>query len=169
VTPAIVVMGPSGCGKSTLGAALAARLGVPFIEGDALHPPENLAKMAAGVPLDDADRAPFLDAVGAALAARPEGAVASCSALRRTYRDRLRARAGRVAFVLPLAPRAVLAARLAGRAGHFMPASLLDSQMATLERPGADELACVVDAAAPPDAQVAAALSFLRDHGAHSA
>lgn len=145
----VVVMGPSGNGKSTLGAALADRLALPFIEGDDCHPPANLAKMARGEPLDDADRAPFLAAVGAALAAHPAGAVAACSALKRRYRDQLRAAVPQVLFVLPQIDRATLHHRMASRAGHFMPPSLLDSQLAALELPAAGEQALLVDGTLP--------------------
>jgi len=141
-------MGVSGSGKSTLGAALARALGVGFIEGDALHPPRNIAKMSVGEPLTDADRRPWLDAVAAALAeaARRKGAVAACSALKRAYRDRIRQGAGtNVAFVYIDLDAATLHRRLAQRRGHFMPASLLDSQLAALEPPGPDEDAVVVD------------------------
>lgn len=145
----LVVMGPSGNGKSALGSALAARLGLPFIEGDDCHPPANLAKMARGQPLDDADRAPFLDAVGAALAAYPHGAVAACSALKRQYRDQLRAMVPNLMFVLPQIDRATLHRRMAERPGHFMPPALLDSQLATLEPPQADEAALLIDGGLP--------------------
>lgn len=155
---AIVVMGVSGCGKSTLARALAERLGYRFVEGDELHPAANVAKMAAGIPLDDADRAPFLDAVGRALA-EPGGVVASCSALKRAYRDRLRALAGDVLFVLPDLAIGQVRERLARRAGHFMPTSLLDSQFAALEPPGPDERAIHVDGALPVEQQVAKALT----------
>ncbi|MBT0670203.1 gluconokinase [Novosphingobium profundi] len=141
---AIVVMGPSGCGKTTLASALAESLGWKFVEGDTCHPEANRAKMAAGIALDDHDREPFLDAVGQALAQHREGAVASCSALKRSYRDRLRASAGRVLFVLPVLGQDQLAARMSARPGHFMPVSLLASQLATLERPGDDEDLCEV-------------------------
>lgn len=147
-------MGPSGCGKSTLGMAIGDRLRLPFIEGDDCHPPENIAKMRRGEPLTDADRWPFLDAVGRALAACPDGAVASCSSLKRAYRDRLRAHRPDLLFVLPELPRAVLASRLARRGGHFMPDSLLASQMDELERPAADENAILIDGELGVDEQV---------------
>jgi gluconokinase len=131
--PRIVVMGVSGCGKSTVGEALAARLGLPFIEGDALHDPASIAKMAAGRPLGDADRWPWLGRVGAALAAPPGGAVAACSALRRSYRDALRAAVPGLAFLHLAGDRATIAARQAVRTGHFMPAALIDSQFAALQ------------------------------------
>lgn len=141
-------MGVSGCGKSSLGQALAHAMGAEFIEGDRHHPPENVARMAAGVPLTDADRAGWLATLADLLTkARQEGrpVVLACSALKRAYRDVLR-RAGPLRFVLMTAPREVLAQRLAARSGHYMPASLLPSQLATLEPPQADEAAIVVDA-----------------------
>ncbi len=139
----IVVMGVSGSGKTSVAAALAKRLAVPFLEGDTLHSDANHAKMAAGLPLDDADRAPWLAAVADWMAAHPAGVVA-CSALRRAYRDRLREGAPAARFVLLHPPPAVLEARLAQRTGHFMPPSLLPSQLATLEMPDADERALVL-------------------------
>lgn len=135
----VVVMGVSGCGKTTVGLALAERLGARFVEGDRLHPEVNVAKMRAGIPLADADRWPWLDAVAAALA---DGGpvVASCSALKHSYRDRLRARSGVLLHFLHLAGnREALAQRMADRPGHYMPVSLLDSQLAALEPPSADE------------------------------
>ncbi len=157
----VVVMGVAGCGKSTVAQALADRLGLPMIEGDALHPPANIAAMSAGRPLTDVDRWPWLDAVGGALAAAPGGAVATCSALKRRYRDRLRAAAGDVTFVHLAGDRDLIAARMASREGHFMPLSLLDSQFAALEPPAADERAVAVDIAAPPDVALAAILDQL--------
>jgi gluconokinase len=146
--PTVVVMGVSGCGKSTVGRALAEARRAVFIDADDLHPPENLARMAAGVPLDDEARAPWLDAVAAAITARSgagDSVVVACSALRRRYRDVLR-EAGPVQFVLLDASEALLRDRLAERPDHFMPASLLADQLATLERPGPDEPdAMVVD------------------------
>lgn len=148
--PRIVVMGVSGCGKSSMGEALAHRLGLPFVEGDALHPPENVAKMSKGTPLTDEDRWPWLVRVGQALAEPEGGAVVSCSALKRVYRDTLRREAGdSVIFVHLHGTRALLLSRMQHRPGHFMPASLLDSQLATLETPGAGENAIPVDCAEP--------------------
>jgi gluconokinase len=138
-------MGVSGSGKSTVGAALAQRLGVPFADADDFHPAANIAKMTAGIPLDDHDRAPWLDAIGAWLAAHPDGAVMSCSALKRSYRDRLRHQAHRVEFLHLAGSREVIARRQASRPGHFMPASLLTSQFATLEPLEPDERGTVVD------------------------
>lgn len=156
-------MGVAGAGKSTLGLALADALGFRFVEGDSLHPPANVAKMAAGIALDDADRQPFLEAVARELE-RPQahGVVATCSALKRSYRDVLRARARDVLFVLPELPRAELERRLGARRGHFMPASLLESQLAILEPPADDERALVVDGTEPTGNQVAAVLAALR-------
>lgn len=154
----LVVMGVSGCGKTTLGAALAARLGAGFVDADDLHPPANRAKMARGEALTDGDRAPWLDLVAGVLRNRAPVVVA-CSALRRAYRDRLR-EAGEVRFLHLAAPREVIAARLAARQGHFMPASLLDSQYATLEPPGPDE-AVTLDARLAPDALLEQALARL--------
>jgi len=143
----VVVMGVSGSGKSTVGAALADALGLRFVDGDSLHPAANVAKMAAGIPLDDADRAPWLDAIGQVLAAGP--VVVACSALKRQYRDRLRAAAPTLRLVFLDGSRTLLASRMAARPGHFMPTSLLDSQLATLEVPGPDEHALTVDVATP--------------------
>ncbi len=140
-------MGVSGSGKTTVGAALADALGLPFVDGDALHPAANVEKMAAGIPLDDADRAPWLDAVGRALAAGP--VVVACSALKRVYRDRLRAAAPALQLVFLDGIHELLASRMAARPGHFMPTTLLDSQLATLEQPGSDEHALTAEIAEP--------------------
>lgn len=160
----VVVMGVSGAGKTTLGEALAARLGWRFVEGDSFHPPGNVAKMSAGVPLDDADRRPWLEALAAAIArdeAEGRPSVVGCSALKRAYRDILRTGAPRVRFVHVHGDRAVLAERVANRPGHFFPAALLDSQLATLEPLGPDEDGVVVDLALPVEAQVEAAVRGL--------
>jgi carbohydrate kinase (thermoresistant glucokinase family) len=151
----IVLMGVSGCGKTTVGERLAEALGLPFIEGDELHPPANVARMAAGVALTDDDRAGWLEAVGAALAAAPGGAVASCSALKRAYRDRLRAAVPGLRLVHLHGAPALLAERLATRRGHYMPPSLLQSQLDTLEMPALDEGAVVADVTRPPEDIVA--------------
>jgi len=143
--PVIVVMGVAGSGKSTVGALLAARLGVPYAEADDFHPAANIAKMAAGHPLDDADRAPWLDVIAAWAAGRGgKGGVVSCSALRRAYRDRLRANAPGLFFVHLDGPPELIAARLAARTGHFMPPALLRSQFEALEPLGSDEAGAVV-------------------------
>lgn len=160
----IVVMGVSGSGKSTLAAVLARRLRCPAIEGDDFHDPASVAKMRAGRALDDADRWPWLDRLGEAIgvAAGAGVAVASCSALKRSYRARLDAASGiALAYVLLDVDEGELARRLAGRTGHYMPASLLDSQLVTLERPAADEHALVLDAARTPDALCADVLAWL--------
>ncbi|MET0280318.1 MAG: gluconokinase [Steroidobacteraceae bacterium] len=146
-------MGPSGTGKSTLALALAQSLGWRFIEGDSLHPVENLDKMAAGYPLDDADRAPWLARIAVSMREGGGNAVVTCSALRRSYRDQLR-EAGPALFVLPHVPREELARRLALREGHYMPGSLLDSQLAALELPDQDEFAIILDGCLPLAAQV---------------
>ncbi len=136
----LVVMGVSGCGKSTLAAALAQGLGLQMTDADALHSPESVAKMRAGVPLQDEDRWPWLQRIGQALSqASGAGAVVACSALRRAYRERIRAAAGGVRFVFLDGPRSVLEQRLRERQHLYMPPSLLQSQLDTLERPGADE------------------------------
>ena len=161
--PVIVVMGVSGCGKSTLGQALAEALGVPYIEGDALHPPRNVALMAAGTPLTDADRAGWLDVIGERLAqAGDQGAVVACSALRRIYRDRLRAASPGLRLVHLHGDPALLAARIGQRTGHYMPATLLPSQLQTLEPPDPDEAAITLDIAQPPEALVRRTLQALR-------
>lgn len=150
--PHVVVMGVSGCGKTTVGRLLARHLEVPFIEGDELHPPRNVELMAAGIALTDEDRAGWLDTVAAELARRPEGAVASCSALRRRYRDRLRRVVPALRFVHLRGDRVVLEERLAQRLGHYMPPTLLESQLQTLEPPSADEQPLELDIAEPPEA-----------------
>lgn len=139
---AVVLMGVSGCGKSRIGSELAARLGWPMVEGDALHPESNVAKMAAGTPLTDGDRRPWLEAVRDRLdaeAATGPGVVVSCSSLKRAYRDLLRTASARVVFIELDVARSELARRVSGRRGHFMPVSLLNSQLATLEPLALDE------------------------------
>ena len=138
-------MGVSGSGKSTVGAALAQRLRVPFVDSDSLHPPANIAKMAARQPLTDDDRYPWLEKVGEWLAALPDGGVVSCSALKRKYRDRLRAHCPRVEFLHLAGSPELIGGRIAARAGHFMPAELLRSQFDALEPLGADEAGVTVD------------------------
>jgi len=143
-------MGVSGSGKSTVGAALAERLRVPYADADDFHPPGNIAKMNAGEPLDDDDRRPWLEAIGRWLAEHDRGVV-TCSALKRSYRDLLREHRPDVVFVHLHGDPEVIARRQAGRPGHFMPASLLDSQLATLEPLGNDERGFVVDVGPPVD------------------
>lgn len=159
VSVPIVVMGVSGSGKSTVGAALAQRLQVPFVDADTLHPPANIAKMAAGEPLNDDDRHPWLDKVGDWLASHADGAVVSCSALKRKYRDQLRARCAHAEFLHLAGAPDLISGRVAARTGHFMPATLLRSQFDTLEPLGADEAGVTIDAGRDVDAIVAAFLS----------
>ncbi len=157
----IVVMGVSGCGKSTTGEALAAHLGWPFVEGDSFHPEANVAKMRAGIPLDDDDRAPWLRALAAEIGrneALGQSSVIGCSSLKRAYRDILREGAPRVRFLHVHGARALLESRLSHREGHFFPAKLLDSQLATLEPLAADEDGVVVDMALSVEDQVRQAL-----------
>jgi gluconokinase len=163
----IVVMGVSGAGKTTVGERLAVRLGARFVEGDIHHPPANVAKMSRGVPLDDADRIPWLEALARELqrarAART-GIVLACSALRRAYRDILRAGHDDVDFVFLEGDKPLIRRRLDGRHDHFMPPALLDSQFAALEPPGGDERFVRADVAADPDEIVAAVLNALQGH-----
>ncbi|OMC31585.1 gluconate kinase [Mycobacterium sp. GA-1841] len=141
----VVVMGVSGSGKSTVGAALAQRMRVPFADADDFHPAANIAKMSAGHALDDADRHPWLEAIGGWLAAHADGGVMSCSALKRAYRDQLRRHCPDVVFLHLSGSPEVIRRRQASRPGHFMPASLLDSQFATLEPLGPDEAGTAID------------------------
>jgi len=148
-----VVMGVSACGKSDIGARLAQALGAPFIEGDRFHPPENVAKMSAGIPLDDEDRRGWLQALRAEIerAWQTEPVVLlSCSALKRAYRDVLRGDGGDVRFVHLHGDRDLIAQRMAARSGHFMPVSLLDSQLRTLEPLQPDERGVTLDVREPP-------------------
>lgn len=154
----VVVMGVSGSGKSTVGVALARSLRVPFVDADALHPPGNIAKMAAGEPLDDDDRYPWLDRVGEWLAGHRDGGVVSCSALKRAYRDQLRTHCPQVQFLHLAGSPALISGRLAVRTGHFMPAALLRSQFDALEPLGADESGATVDAGQGVDAIIDAYL-----------
>ena len=150
----LVLMGVSGCGKTTIGELLAGRLHWACEEGDSLHPPANVAKMRAGHPLDDVDRAPWLAKVADWVDARldaGESGVITCSALRRAYRDLIARRGNGVEFVYLHGSRELIASRLNARHGHFMPPSLLDSQFATLEEPAADEPAIRVEIGAAPD------------------
>jgi len=153
----VVLMGVAGCGKSTVGPLLAARLGGDFAEGDTFHPPANVAKMSGGQPLDDGDRLPWLEAMAAAIRgwrAKDRPTVLGCSALKAAYRDILSGGSPEVRFVHLAGTKAQVAERLAARRGHFMPASLLDSQFAALEAP-ADAL--VLDIAGTPEALAAEA------------
>lgn len=171
--PPLVVMGVSGCGKSTIGALLAESLGMPFLDGDDVHPAANKAKMAAGIPLDDADRAPWLDRIGGLLAGTletgqvtgnpPAGPpVVACSALKRSYRDQLRRLAPGVVFVHLTGSPDTIAARLAARAHEFMPGRLLESQLATLEALEHDEAHILADISLAPERLVACVVGQLR-------
>ena len=163
--PSIVVMGVSGCGKSTVASALAAALFVPFIEGDLLHPPHNVALMAAGTPLSDIDRAGWLNTISQRLTlASFSGAVVACSALKRSYRDVLRTGNPRLFFVHLHGSPAVLQERMATRQGHYMPASLLQSQLDTLELPGDDENSLTFDFTQPVADIVSAVVQTLKAH-----
>ncbi len=161
---AIVLMGVTGAGKTTVGERLAARLGARFVEGDAYHPPANVAKMRAGTPLEDADRWPWLEAIRADLArwlAAGETAVVACSALRRAYRDVLRGAGPGLRFVHLVGPGELIAARLADRRGHYMPPGLLPSQLATLEDPADEPDVLPVAIDGPPEAIVRTILERL--------
>ena len=159
----VVVMGVSGSGKSTVAAQLAGRIGLPYVDGDDLHPQSNVDKMHAGTPLDDADRWPWLDRVAATLNERSEGqggVILACSALKRIYRDRLReGTGGRVRFAFLDVDMAEIERRLKRRVNHFMPAHLLRSQFDTLERPGPDETDVIAVPADRPAEEVVADLA----------
>ena len=160
----VVVMGVSGCGKSTVAKGVAAAMGWTVLEGDTFHPPENVAKMAAGTPLTDDDRWPWLRAIAAAIdgcRARRESAVVACSALRRAYRDVLIGPRRDVRLVYLKGSQALIAERMRARKGHFMPPALLDSQFRTLEKPGPDEDPITVGIDAAPDAIVHAIIDRL--------
>lgn len=158
----VVVMGVSGCGKTTVGSALAARLGMGFVDGDDLHPAGNIVKMTAGRPLTDEDRWLWLARVGAALAGDgPDGIVIACSALKRGYRDAIRRSAPAAVFVHLAGSRELLMRRIAARTGHFMPAELLDSQFADLEPLAGDERGVVIDVAPSRTQVIEAAVAGL--------
>jgi gluconokinase len=160
--PLIVVMGVAGSGKTTIASGLAETLGVPFVEGDSLHPPANVRKMAGGFPLTDEDRWPWLEAIGDRMEVERvtgHGVVVSCSALRHAYRDCLRKQVhGTVQFILLDGSRELIGDRMHQRKGHFMPPALLDSQFATLEKPTPDEHAVVLDISHPIPALLAEAV-----------
>jgi len=149
-----VVMGVAGSGKSLVGAALARALAIDFVEGDAYHPAENVERMSRGVALTDEDRREWLYSLAARIREAQDagtGMVMTCSALKRSYRDILRAQSHHLQFVFLKGPQALIAERLAGRRGHFMHPSLLDSQFATLEEPSPDEDAWVCDIRQTPE------------------
>jgi gluconokinase len=159
--PLIVVMGVAGSGKTTIASGLAETLGVPFVEGDSLHPPANVKKMAGGIPLTDEDRWPWLEAIGDRIEVERvtgHGVVVSCSALKHAYRDCLRKQVhGTVQFILLDGTPELIGDRMRKRKGHFMPPALLDSQFATLEKPTADEHAVILDISHPIPALLAEA------------
>jgi len=159
--PIVIVMGVAGSGKSTVARLLAAELACPFAEGDAWHSPASVARMRAGHPLSEAERAPWLARIVTWLREQRGGAVVSCSALRRRHRDVLRGGGPDVRFALLSAERATLAARIEHRPGHFMPASLLDSQLATLEPLEPDERGVTFEASLTPEKLAAAIRTWL--------
>jgi gluconokinase len=161
---AVVLMGVSGCGKTLIGSRLASSAGAGFVEGDRHHPSGNVDRMARGLPLRDEDRWAWLDSIAAEIArAGRQGSllVVACSALKRRYRDRLRAAGTPILFIHLEVDQATAAARVSSRRNHFMPASLIDSQFADLEPPEPDELAVGLDATQDPDALVAQAMAAL--------
>jgi gluconokinase len=161
--PLIVVMGVAGSGKTTIASGLAEQLGVPFVEGDSLHPAANVKKMSSGIPLTDDDRWPWLEAIGERIEVERvtgHGVVVSCSALRHAYRDCLRKKVhGKVHFILLDGSRELISDRMRQRKGHFMPPALLDSQFATLEKPTPDEHAVILDISHPVPSLLAEAAS----------
>lgn len=160
----VVVMGVAGCGKSSVGQSLAATLGAAFIEGDAHHPPANIEKMSAGIPLTDADRDGWLATLAGFIAEahRAErGLVVACSALKRRYRDRLRGDCERVVFLHLHGDKALISSRMGARTAHFMPTALVDSQFADLEMPAADEVVLSYEVTLPAEAIVADACARL--------
>jgi gluconokinase len=164
--PGVVVSGVSGSGKSTVGAALADRLGVPFCDGDDLHPQANVEKMHHGIALDDDDRRPWLLKVGGWLADHPAGGVVACSALKRSYRDLIRAECPDAWVAQLVGDVEIIRVRQAARTGHFMPPSLLPSQFATLEPLAGDEAGATIDVAQSPEEVVAQIVAAL-DQAAH--
>jgi gluconokinase len=162
----VVMMGVSGSGKTTIARGVAARLGWDVLEGDSYHPPSNVEKMSRGIPLDDADRLPWLHAIAQAIDAElaaGRSSVVACSALKRSYRDILIGPRENVALVYLQGSRALLEERMRSRAGHFMPPSLLDSQLATLEEPTPDEAPITVSVAPPPERIVDVVIAALRE------
>lgn len=159
----LVVMGVSGSGKTTVGQLLAEEIGANFIDGDDLHPDGNVAKMAAGIPLDDADRGPWLEAIATELrGAREKSLVVACSALKKSYREIIREADPAVRFVFLEGSDELLSQRLAARSGHFMPGSLLQSQLEILEPLESDEAGFALDVARPPEELAREAASLLK-------
>ncbi|MFD2159361.1 gluconokinase [Rubritalea tangerina] len=164
--PRIVIMGVSGCGKSTVGSLLASQLNVPFLDGDDFHPDANRQKMSEGIPLTDADRHPWLETLAQQLQQHSNGCVLACSALKRSYRDTLRS-AGPLHFILLEGSHQLLLDRLTERSAttdHFMPSSLLQSQLTTLEDIGSEPDAFALSIQSPPHSIVQQALSHLAHH-----
>ncbi len=159
----IIVMGVSGSGKSTVGEKLAEALNLPYLEGDSLHPKSNVDKMASGIPLQDEDRWPWLDKIGERMAVAEQGLIVSCSSLKKSYRDRLRAAVGgQLAFVFLDGSFEVLHEHMGHRTGHFMPVTMLESQLATLESPVGEPLVFRADVVDPIEKIVAESLEWLR-------
>jgi len=159
----IIVMGVSGSGKSTVGEKLAEALHLSFLEGDSLHPKSNVDKMASGIPLQDEDRWPWLDKIGERMAVAEQGLIVSCSSLKKSYRDRLRAAVGgQLAFVFLDGSFEVLHEHMGHRTGHFMPVTMLESQLATLESPVGEPLVFRVDVVDSIEKIVAESLEWLR-------
>lgn len=147
----LVIMGVAGCGKTLVGEALHSSIGLTFVDGDSLHPPANIQKMSAGIPLQDADRWPWLTLVGQRIGASSAPMAIGCSALKRSYRDHIRLAADeRIGFVYLAGERSVIEKRMQARQGHFMPTSLLDSQFATLEPLQDDEFGITINIDQPP-------------------
>lgn len=168
---AIIVMGVSGSGKTSIGEEIARRLNMAFLEGDSLHPAANIEKMSKGIPLDDEDRMPWLDKIGEQMKSslnRGESLIVSCSALKRIYRERLRAAAGgKLSFVYLDGSKALLTDRMKHRTGHFMPVSLLESQLNTLEVPTGEPGVVTVDIGASVPEIAASAVQQLEKVGVH--
>jgi len=158
----VVVMGVSGAGKSAVGEALAKSLRLPLIEGDEFHPPRNIEKMRQGLPLDDEDRAGWLDRLGQELMRHPQGAVLACSALRRAYRDKLRLAVPALRFVHLALTQEQAQQRVAARGGHFYPPSLVASQFEALEEPSGETGVLVIDASLPLQEVIRRALAGLK-------
>lgn len=159
----MIVMGVAGSGKSSVGEALAARLDATYLDGDALHSPANIDKMSRGVPLTDADRLPWLREIGHHLRGNDGRRIIGCSALKRTYRETITIEAGQpILFIYLAGSIDVIARRMAGRVGHFMPTNLLNSQFATLEEPGNDENAIYIDIDQSRDCLVDQAIRLLK-------
>ena len=158
----VVIMGVSSCGKSTVGELLVQHTGLPFQDGDDMHPAANIEKMASGQALDDDDRKPWLESIGRFLADQEDGAIVGCSALKHSYRELIRAAAPDTVFVHLHGSYDLLKERMSKRSGHFMPVSLLDSQFETLEELRPEEAGVVLDVSARPEELAAAAAKYLQ-------